>query len=545
MPLSPSPDDRLDSWKAIAAYLDRSVRTVRRWEREEGLPVHRQMHRVLGTVYAYRSEIDRWRESRRGASARTRTTARRTAVPPSILVLPFANLGTEPDADYLADGLTADVIGDLSNIAGLRVISRTSSMSLRGTTKDVKTLARELGVRYVLEGSLRQASGRLRVRAQLVDAVTDTHLWADKHDGMPEDLLDLQERLARGIVNALELRLTTDEHRRLSERPIDNVHAYECYLKARHLGWRWRKDAIDDAVRLLENGLAIIGENARLYAALGLTHLQYHEAGIDYSDLPLKAAEACAEKLASFLEDPAAASLLRGWIEYSRGHIQEAVNHLKRALAVEPGNNDAMALLSNCYVISGQMAQGRALVERGVALDPLNPLAHCGPGWVDFLEGRFAAALPPYQRMFEMDPGNPMARLFYVYVLASNACTDRVRQVVDGFPRESGDDIPARLAFFLAHAQVGESDAAIAALSPQVEAAARTTDMFARFLAQGYGWLGQRDKALSWLRVAVDRGFINYPFLAEHHPGFRQYRSEPEFLYLMDDVRARWEAFEP
>ena len=189
------------------------------------------------------------------------------------------------------------------------------------------------------------------MRAQLVDAATDTQLWADKHDGTLDDLLDLEERLARGIVGALELRLTADEHRRLSERPIDNVHAYECYLKARHQGWRWRKDAIDDAVRLIENGLAIIGENARLYAALGLTHLQYHEAGIDYSDAPLQAAEACAGKLASFPGDPAAASLLRGWIEYSRGRIQDAVNHLKRALVVEPGNNDAMALLGNCYLI--------------------------------------------------------------------------------------------------------------------------------------------------------------------------------------------------
>ena len=191
------------------------------------------------------------------------------------------------------------------------------------------------------------------------------------------------------------------------------------------------------------------------------------------------------------------------------------------------------------------MSQGRALAERGVALDPLNPLAHCGPGWVDFLEGRFAASLPPYQRMFDMDPGNPMARLFYVYVLAINTCTDRVREVVEGFPLESRDGIPARLAFFLAHAHVGEADAALAVLSPQVEAAARTTDMFSRFLAHGYGWLGQFDRALYWLRVAIDRGFINYPFLAQHHPVFRQLRSDPEFVRLMDHVRARWQAFEP
>ena len=517
---------------------------MRRWERNEGLPVHRQVHRVLGTVYAYRSEIDRWRQSRRAAPTVTRIGAR-DVDPPSLLVLPFANLSAEPDTDYLADSLTADLIGDLSTIARLRVISRTSSMTLRGTAKDLRTLARELHVRYVLEGSVRQAAGRLRLRAQLVDSATDTHLWAARHDGTMAELLDLQEHLAREVIESLELRLTAEEHRRLRQRPIDNVHAYECYLKARHQGWRWRKDAIDDAVRLLENGLAIIGENARLYAALGLAHLQYHEAGIDYSDIPLRAAEACAGKLASLREDPAAASLLRGWIEYSRGRIQEAVDELKRALAIEPGDNDAMALLSNCYFISGQMSHGRALVERGVALDPLNPVAHCGPGWADLLEGKFAAALPPYERMFDMDPGNPMARLFYVYVLAVNHRTDRVREVAQGFGDDVRDGIPARLAVFLAHAHVGETDAALAAVSPQVEAAARTTDMFSRFLAHGYGWLGQVDQALAWLRVAVDRGFINYPFLAEHDPVFRQFRSNPELVRLMGQVRERWQSFRP
>jgi thioredoxin-like negative regulator of GroEL len=236
---------------------------------------------------------------------------------------------------------------------------------------------------------------------------------------------------------------------------------------------------------------------------------------------------------------------LRGWIEFSHLRIQAAVNELKRVLEVEPGNVDAAALLCNCYLISGQTSHGRMLVERCVSLDPLSPLANGLPGWADFLEGKFAAALPSYQRLFEMDPGNPMARLFYVYVLAVNERTERVREVVQGFPLDARDGIPARLSFFLAHAHVGEVEAATAELSPQVEAAARTTDMFSRLLAHGYGWLGQVDKALSWLGVAIDCGFINYPFLVEHHPLCRQYRSDSEFSRLMDDVRVRWQSFEP
>ena len=101
---------------------------------------------------------------------------------------------------------------------------------------------------------------------------------------------------------------------------------------------------------------------------------------------------------------------------------------------------------------------------------------------------------------------------------------------MEGFPSESRDSIPARVAFFLAHAQAGEADAAAAALSPEVEGAARTTDMFSRFLAHGFGWRGHADQALYWLRVAVNRGFINYPFLAEHHPELKKFRSHPEFV---------------
>jgi TolB-like protein len=271
--------DRLDSWKEIAAYLSRGVRTVRRWETDDGLPVHRHMHRARGSVYAYKSEIEGWRQS--GRRSAPPPAERRPPPAPgstkSIAVLPFANLSTEANTDYFADGLTEEVIADLSKVHALRVISRTSSMTLKGTTKDAKTIARELGVRYLLEGSVRRAGRRLRISAQLIDARTDDHLWADRYDGTLADVFAIQDRLAGTIVEALELRLGPDEARRLTDRPIRNVHAYECYLRARQEMWWWRRDAIDHAVRLVENGLALVGPNAALSAGLGLAHLQYQE----------------------------------------------------------------------------------------------------------------------------------------------------------------------------------------------------------------------------------------------------------------------------
>ena len=211
--------------------------------------------------------------------------------------LPFTSLSTDPENEYFADGLTDEVTADLSRIGALRVISRTSAMTFKRTSKDVNTIARELRVRYLLEGSVRRAGDRLRITAQLIDATTDDHVWADTYDGSIADVFAIQERLARVIVDALELRLTADEDRRLADRPIVNVHAYECYLRARQEAWRWREDAIDHAIQLLHNGLAIVGDNAGLYAALGHAYLQYREAGIDVSERPLDEAEGCARKV--------------------------------------------------------------------------------------------------------------------------------------------------------------------------------------------------------------------------------------------------------
>ena len=371
-------------------------------------------------------------------------------------MLPFTNLSTDPENEYFADGLTDEVTADLSKIGALRVISRTSAMTFKRTTKDVSTIARELGVRYILEGSVRRAGDRLRITAQLIDAATDDHLWADKYDGSVEDVFAIQERLARVIVEALELRLTADEDRRLADRPIANVHAYECYLRARQEAWRWRKDAIDHAIQLLHNGLAIVGDNARLYAALGHAYFSTGKpASTSASAHSMKPRPA--RKV--FALEPASASglQLRGWIHYGRGRIQDAVHDLKAALEIEPNNADTLLLLTNCYLISGKVPAARPLIERLLAVDPLTPVSRCMPAFADVLEGNVAAAIEPYRQMFEMDPGNPMARLFYVWVLVLNRRTDTVGAVLEAFPPEVRDTVPARLAFFLAHALAGNA----------------------------------------------------------------------------------------
>jgi TolB-like protein len=543
--MSADVDDRLDSWKEIAAYLRRGVRTVRRWERDEGLPVHRHTHRVLGSVYAFKPEIDRWLEARR-TPARSPAGGRRGSAlaVKSIAVLPFVNLSTDRENEYFADGLTDEVTSGLSRIGALRVTSRTSAMTFKGTNQDLGSIARALGARYLLEGSVRRVGDRLRITARLVDGPGDNLLWADAWDGSLEDVFAMQERLARAIVGALEVRLSADEDRRLADRPIDNLHAYECYVRARQEAWRWRKDAIDHAVQLLRNGLAHVGDNARLYAALGHAFLQYREAGIDATDAPISEAETCVRKVFSLDPGSAPGFQLRGWIHYCRGNIQDAVRDLNRALNAEPQNADTLLLLANCYLISGQVPSARPLIERTLALDPLTPLTRCMPAFADVMEGKRAAALEPYRQMCAMDPGNPMARLFYVWALVLNDRLETARGVMGSFPSEVGETIPARIAAFLVHAGTAK-DSGTATRPPDINLEATAGDVFPRMLAQGYALAGMPKDAIRCLKVAIDRGFINYPFLARHDPFFDAIRTLPSFQRLLELVRVRWETFEP
>jgi TolB-like protein len=147
-----------------------------------------------------------------------------------VVVLPFANHSPDADNEYFSDGLTEEIISDLASIKSLQVISRTSAMQLKGTSKDVRTIGRELGVRYVLEGSVRKAGNSLRITAQLIDAASDTHLWGDKYGGTLDDVFELQERVSREIVKALGVTLTNDEDRRLAHRSRV-VDAFEARLK--------------------------------------------------------------------------------------------------------------------------------------------------------------------------------------------------------------------------------------------------------------------------------------------------------------------------
>ncbi|MBN2409549.1 MAG: hypothetical protein JXE07_07400, partial [Candidatus Aminicenantes bacterium] len=192
----------------------------------------------------------------------------------SIVVLPFKNISPEEGQDYFSDGITDEIIADLSGVRALRVISRSSAMTYKGSTKTIPEIAKELNVRYVLEGSVRKSGDNLRITAQLIDAGRDTHLWTEKFVGSLADVFDIQEKVSRAIVIALKHELAPDEERTMTDRPIQNLRAYECYLKARKDMYQCSKESMERALQSLTYALKVYGESPLLYAALGLVHLQ-------------------------------------------------------------------------------------------------------------------------------------------------------------------------------------------------------------------------------------------------------------------------------
>ena len=308
----------------------------------------------------------------------------------SIVVLPFENMSADPDNEYFSDGLTDEIITDLSQIGSLRVISQNSSMQLKGSAKNLKTLAGDLNVSYVLSGTVRKAANAVRVTVRLINPFEDVQLWADKYSGKLEDVFEIQEQISRKIVDALKMQLSPEEDRRLRERPIENLEALECYHRALREIYRFTKEGLDRALELIQNALDIVGDNELLYAARGSVYRQYFNASIESGEDDIAKAEESAARVFALNPDSAAGHELLGMVRISQGRPAEAMRSFKRALAIQPDSAFALAELPRVYLITACTdweAQARSLLERAREVDPLNPIVSFAPFAAELLTG--------------------------------------------------------------------------------------------------------------------------------------------------------------
>ena len=490
----------------------------------------------FSTAEEFASALKAQRASAGEAAA---TTAK--AATKGLVVLPFANLSPDPENEFFADGLTEEVIADLSGISALRVISRTSAMRFKGSDKDLRTIAGELNVRYVLEGSVRRAGSSLRVTAQLVEADTDSHVWAEKYSGSVDDVFAIQEEISRKIVKALQVKLTDTESRAVAERPIDNAAAYDCYLQAHHEMIRFTPASLNRAEQLADRGLTLIGENPLLLATRGLVSWYYLNFSIRPEERYLDEAASFAARALSRDPNVFLGIFLRGLVAAKRGDIEAAVRDIRRACELKPG--DAGALLELTRYVFAAGANGEKVTGEVIRIDPLNPFTWLQVALNRIQTGRTLEAEEAVRRTLELsEPGNPL-RTYVAFALVSLgrreealAIFDEVASIIAGSPYGS-------LSAFLAGAIRGDPRA-VDHVTPLLEQSAQWVEFLAWLLAGGYVLLGRRDEGLRWLRKSVELGFINYPFLATCDRFLEPLRGDADFKALMEQVHQRWQAFD-
>ena len=460
---------------------------------------------------------------------------------PGIAVLPFVNRSDDAENEYFSDGLTEELIADLAGIKSLSVISRTSAMLFKGTDKDLPTIGRELGVRYILEGSVRKSGSSLRITAQLVDAEKDSPLWSEKYSGTIDEVFEVQERVSREIVRALDISLTSDESRRLAERPIANARAFELYLQARQDLRQRPGSAVERVPALLAQAIETEGETPPLLALKAWAMVAEVKAGVSRDLQPLDDAEAVALTLLECDPDGPYGHAILGFVCYERGRLRQAIRHLEKSLERNPNDPDTLWYMCATYFAAGDIEGGFRAARLMVTHDPLNETSWMCAGAAGTIAGQFDQALPEYERGMALDPQNYFLRWCLGYTLAALGRTQEASRHAQ-FMTETEPDGPYTLQFLsLIDALEGRHQEAISRLS-DIDLA--PLDSHTRFhLAEPFALAGDHDRALDMIERTVDGGFYPYPFISEHCPFVAPLRSLPRFAEIAAKSKERTEAF--
>jgi serine/threonine protein kinase/tetratricopeptide (TPR) repeat protein len=465
----------------------------------------------------------------------------------SIVVLPFANLSPDPDTEYFSDGLTDEIITDLSRVRALRVISRSSAMRLKGDARGIAAIGRDLACQYVLEGSVRRAANSLRITTRLVDAARDVPLWADKFSGTLDDVFDMQERVSRSIVDALEIRLTPQEAAQLAERPITDARAQDSYLRARSEIWSFLPGSLNRAIHHLEAALAIIGDNALVYQGLGEAYFQCVNIGAatGREEEFLQKAEWCANQIARLEPGSPREHLVRANVQLARGDLHGSGRSLRLVLKETP--NDVVALQLYTHMLGwlvGKPEAAAPLAARLLQVDPLSAMSLLVNAMVPLFAGHFTEAVESARRMFELDPVTPVWRANYVMALVYAQRIDEAEKLTEGVAAQPDSDVGTWwMGLSRAAWRADRAEVLRLADGPYRRAAAWDAEI-PWALASAHAAVGEMEEALLWLDRAIDQGMINYPFFSKHDRSLDGIRADARFGRAMERARREWERFE-
>ena len=324
---------------------------------------------------------------------------------PSLAVLPLPNMTGDPEQDYFVDGVVEEITTAISRLPWLFVIARNSSFTYKGRAVDIKQVARELGARYVLQGSVRKAANRVRITGQLIDTGTSAHIWADRFDGALDDIFELQDRVASNVVGAIEPRLVVSEMDRAARKPAESLDVYDLYLRALAHVHKYTEEDMREAINLMKRALLISPSYAPAAAMIGWCRMFQR---------------------------------LQGWGPLSNAEVAEAVRLALQA--IEAGKDDPDTLWMGGHVISflsGDHATAAGVVDRALILNPNCAHAWMLKGYVSFFQNRWGPAIEAFERAMRLSPLDPLGYLFAAGIGLAHLGVGRYEEALQWVDRSS------------------------------------------------------------------------------------------------------------
>ena len=385
----------------------------------------RQLKNISKAVRAYRIELA-------GVSAHSASQPLALPDKPSIAVLPFANMSGDPEQEYFADGVSEDIITAISKLHWFFVIARNSTFVYKGKAVDVKQIGSQLGVRYVLEGSVRKSGQRVRISAQLIDASNGNHIWADRYDGDLNDVFALQDRITNSVVAAIEPHLLEAESVRSQNRTPNDVRAWDLLMQASFLFWRLNKTDGDAAISILLRATQFYPDYAPAHSMLAFATLLLGYLG--YIDVQANEAAALAARAAELDRNDPWAYVALGFAAFTERHTNESIAHFQRALDLNPNFAAAHGYLGWTLAFDGQ--SDKAIVHSRTAIrmsphDPQQVIFHGGLAAAHYLAGRYDEAIDSALSVLRFRPTFNGARRLLVAALAQAGRLDEARRELE------------------------------------------------------------------------------------------------------------------
>jgi adenylate cyclase len=370
-------------------------------------------------------------ESAAPAASQSTAAAAPTVNRPSIAVLPFANMSGDPEQEYFAEGISEDIITGISKLRWFFVIARNSSFAYKGKIVDVKRAAHELGVRYVLEGSVRKGGNRVRITAQLIDAATGNHIWADHYDGDLTDVFALQDEITKKVVAAIEPKLLEAEGiRSQSRRSAEDLGAWDMLMQANSLFWRLTKTEGEAAIAILKQAVARYPEYAPAHSMLAFAMLMSRVFGWTLVAPQVKDAATLAARAAELDDSDPWAHLALGYVAHTMRHTDAAAEEYQRAIDLNPNFAAAHGYLGWTLALAGRTDEAIAYLEQAMRMspqDPQNAIFNNAVAVAHYLVGRYPEAVSFARKAVQQRDGITSGHRIYVASLAKAGQVEEAR----------------------------------------------------------------------------------------------------------------------